>query len=80
MFENVCRGEPCVRPRTNIDGKPMSDREHNKGKQYNVEKMSIKAFAKQTGITENHIKDLISGRCSISKATAKNACAPEISM
>ena len=24
--------------------------------------MSIKAFAKQTGITENHIKDLISGR------------------
>ena len=32
--------------------------------------ISINRFAKQTGITENHIKDLISGRRSISKTTA----------
>ena len=33
--------------------------------------IEINRFAKQTGITENHIKDLISGRRSISKSTAK---------
>ncbi|ETR65639.1 MAG: lambda repressor-like DNA-binding protein [Candidatus Magnetoglobus multicellularis str. Araruama] len=33
--------------------------------------ISINTFATQTGITENHIKDLISGRRSISKTTAK---------
>jgi addiction module HigA family antidote len=33
--------------------------------------ISINTFATQTGITENHIKDLISGRRSVSKTTAK---------
>ena len=33
--------------------------------------ISINAFAKQTGMTDNHIKDLISGRRSISNTTAK---------
>ena len=33
--------------------------------------ISINTFATQTGITENHIKDLISGRRSISNKTAR---------